>query len=238
MVASRAARAGGGRPIAGRSSGLAAGLLRARPLRGGALLRPVGPADPARRGSRSSTPGRELATALGALWPAIWIAAAWPIALVEMAYAQMARAPRLEVGRIRDAMYSGLGLAVRAGLRLQRSPTSRPSATRRSTWPTSAPPAPARSSRKIVRTLDQPLEVADVLPRAGNEVREEVDNYLQRPGAGVGPAHDHALRLRHRSAQGQGVRHLHATARWCSCAARATSCSACPSAVRERQATR
>jgi hypothetical protein len=52
----------------------------------------------------------KLATALAALWPAVWIVAAWPVALVEMAYAQMLKAPRLETGRIKDAMYSGLGV--------------------------------------------------------------------------------------------------------------------------------
>jgi hypothetical protein len=36
----------------------------------------------------------KLATALGAIWPALRIAAAWPIALVELAYANMARARR------------------------------------------------------------------------------------------------------------------------------------------------
>jgi O-antigen/teichoic acid export membrane protein len=52
-----------------------------------------------------------LATVLGALWPPIWLAAASPIALIELAYAQVARAPRIEVGRVRDAMFTGLGLA-------------------------------------------------------------------------------------------------------------------------------
>ena len=49
----------------------------------------------------------KLSTVLGALWPVAWIAAAWPVLLIELAYAEMARAPRLELGRIRSAMLSG-----------------------------------------------------------------------------------------------------------------------------------
>ncbi len=121
------------------------GALRARPPGGGALLRSVRSADGARQGQASLEHGSpQLATALAALWPALWLAAAWPIVLIEMAYAQIARAPKIEVGRVRDAMYSGLGLAAAHGVRVHASPTSPRSATRRSTWPTSAPPARAR----------------------------------------------------------------------------------------------
>ena len=86
----------------------------------------------------------KLATALAALWPALWIAAAFPVLFVELAYAQIARAPRLELGRIRAAMMSGLRPRGRAGVRVLASPTSPPSATARSTSPTSAPRARAR----------------------------------------------------------------------------------------------
>jgi hypothetical protein len=118
-----------------------------------------------------------LATALGALWPAIWLAAAWPVALVEMAYAQIARAPRIEVGRIRDAMYSGLGLAAALVFAFTVSyvASERDKKVDLAYFRTTRP---GEVSRRIVRNLDQPLEVAEFFPD-GSEVREEVDNYLQ-----------------------------------------------------------
>jgi len=119
----------------------------------------------------------KLATVLGALWPALWLAAAWPIALIEMAYAQVARAPRIEVGRIRDAMYSGLGLAAALvfAFSLAYVASERDKKVDLAYFRTTRP---GEVSRRIVRNLDQPLEVAAFFPE-GNEVREEVDNYLQ-----------------------------------------------------------
>jgi hypothetical protein len=119
----------------------------------------------------------KLATALGALWPAVWVAAAWPIALVEMAYAQMAKAPRLEVGRLRDAMFSGLGVAfalvfVFAVVYVS---SERDKKLDLAYFRTSRP---GEVVRKIVRTLDAPLEIASFFP-SSNEVREEVDGYLK-----------------------------------------------------------
>jgi hypothetical protein len=119
----------------------------------------------------------KLATALAALWPAIWLCAAWPIALIEMAYAQIARAPRIEVGRIRDAMYSGLGLAAALvfAFSLAYVASERDKKVDLAYFRTTRP---GEVSRRIVRNLDQPLEVAAFFPE-GSEVREEVDNYLQ-----------------------------------------------------------
>jgi ABC-type uncharacterized transport system len=118
-----------------------------------------------------------LATAVGALWPAIWLAAAWPVALVEMAYAQIARAPKIELGRIRDAMYSGLGLAAALVFAFTVSyvASERDKKADLAYFRTTRP---GEVSRRIVRNLDQPLEVAAFFP-SGSEVREEVDNYLQ-----------------------------------------------------------
>jgi hypothetical protein len=118
-----------------------------------------------------------LATALSALWPALWLAAAWPIALIEVAYAQVARAPRIEVGRIRDAMYSGLGLAAALvfAFSLAYVASERDKKVDLAYFRTTRP---GEVSRRIVRNLDQPLEVAEFFPE-GSEVREEVDNYLQ-----------------------------------------------------------
>ena len=118
-----------------------------------------------------------LATALAALWPAVWLAAAWPIALIEMAYAQIARAPKIEVGRIRDAMYSGLGLAAALvfAFSLCYVASERDKKVDLAYFRTTRP---GEVSRRIVRNLDQPIEVAEFFPE-GSEVREEVDNYMQ-----------------------------------------------------------
>jgi hypothetical protein len=119
----------------------------------------------------------KLATTLAALWPAIWLGAAWPIALIEMAYAQIARAPRIEVGRVRDAMYSGLGLAAALvfAFSLAYVASERDKKVDLAYFRTTRP---GEVSRRIVRNLDQPLEVAEFFPE-GSEVREEADNYLQ-----------------------------------------------------------
>jgi hypothetical protein len=118
-----------------------------------------------------------LATALAALWPALWIAAAWPILLVEMAYAQMAKAPRLETGRLKDAMYSGFGVAFALVFvfTVVYVSSERDKKLDLAYFRTARP---GEVVRKIIRTLDAPLEIASFFP-ASNEVREEVDNYLK-----------------------------------------------------------
>jgi len=118
-----------------------------------------------------------LATVLGALWPAIWVAAAWPIALSEMAYAQVARAPRIENGRIRDAMFSGFGLAAALvfAFALAYVASERDKKVDLAYFRTTRP---GEVTRRIVSNLDQPIEIAVFFPQ-GNEVREEVDNYIQ-----------------------------------------------------------
>jgi ABC-type uncharacterized transport system len=118
----------------------------------------------------------KLATVLAALWPAIWTAAAWPVVLVEMSYAQMTKAPRLEIGRLKDATYSGLGIAFATVFVFTAAYVSseRDHKLDLAYFRTARP---GEVVRKIVRTLDQPLEVASFFP-SGNEVREEVDMYL------------------------------------------------------------
>src|SRR5262249_3720357 len=119
----------------------------------------------------------KLATILAALWPGAWAAAAFPVALVELSYAQMAKAPRLETGRLVDAMYSGLGLAfalvfVFAVVYVS---SERDKKFDLAYFRTARP---GEVVTKMIRTLDAPLEIAAFFP-SGNEVREEVDNYLK-----------------------------------------------------------
>ena len=121
-----------------------------------------------------------LATVLGALWPPIWLAAASPIALIEVAYAQVARAPRIEVGRVRDAMFTGLGLAAALvfAFSIAYVASERDKKIDLAYFRTTRP---GEVTRRIVRNLDQPIEVAGFFA-AGSEVAEEAYNYLQDLG--------------------------------------------------------
>jgi hypothetical protein len=118
----------------------------------------------------------KLAVALAALWPAVFLAAAWPIALVELSYATMARAPRLEVARIRDALLSGLGLAFALVFAFSAAyvASERDKKVDLAYFRTTRP---GESTRKIVRVLDQEIHVGLFFP-GGSEVREEVVNYF------------------------------------------------------------
>ena len=118
----------------------------------------------------------KLSTTLGALWPVAWIAAAWPILLVELSYAEMARAPRLELGRIRSAMLSGFGLAaaLTAAFAFSYVASERDKKLDLAYFRTSRP---GEVTRRIVRNLDQQIEVAVFFP-SSNEVRDQVDDYL------------------------------------------------------------
>lgn len=118
----------------------------------------------------------KLAVALAALWPAVWIAAMWPIALIEMSYAQMARAPRLEVGRVRDALFSGLGLAGALVFAFTAAYVSS-ERDKKFDFAYFKTTRPGETTRKIVKSLDQAVEVVVFFP-ASNEVREQVVDYL------------------------------------------------------------
>jgi gliding motility-associatede transport system auxiliary component len=119
----------------------------------------------------------KLSTVLSALWPIAWIAAGWPILLVELAYLEIARAPRLELGRIRSAMLSGFGLAAAlvAAFSFAYVASERDKKLDLAYFRTSRP---GEVTRRIARNLDQPVEVAVFFPSA-NEVRDEVDDYLK-----------------------------------------------------------
>jgi hypothetical protein len=118
----------------------------------------------------------KLSTALSALWPVVWVAAAWPILLVELANAEMTRAPRLELGRIRSATLSGFGLAatLTAAFSFAYVASERDKKIDLAYFRTSRP---GEVTRRITRNLDQPIEVAVFFP-SPNEVRDEVDDYL------------------------------------------------------------
>ena len=118
----------------------------------------------------------KLATALAALWPAVWAAAMFAIVPMELAYAQLARAARVEHLRVRAAQYAGMGLAfiLTFAFSLSYAASERDKKVDLAYFRTTRP---GESTRKIVRSLDTPITVALFFPN-GNEVREEVEGYF------------------------------------------------------------
>jgi hypothetical protein len=117
-----------------------------------------------------------LAGVLGALWPALITLSTIPLLLAEMAYASVARAPKLEYLRIRDALLSGVGLASALVFAFTCTyiATQRDKKVDLSYFRTARP---GEATRKIVRTLDQPINISLFFPPA-NEVRGEVMDYF------------------------------------------------------------
>jgi hypothetical protein len=130
-----------------------------------------------RGGKALATTSPKLATVLGAIWPALWTASTFAAIAIELAYAPMRRAPRLEIGRVRAAQLSGLGLAFAITFAMAAAyiASERDKRVDLAYFRTTRP---GESTRKIVRTLDAPLTVALFFPTA-NEVRDEVDNYFR-----------------------------------------------------------
>jgi hypothetical protein len=117
-----------------------------------------------------------LSGALLALWPALLIAGTLPVLFVELSLASMAKAPILELGRIRSALLSGLGIAfalvfcfASAYVASERDKNADFSYFRTS--------RPGESTKKIVAAFDKPVQVHLFFPPA-NEVREEVEGYF------------------------------------------------------------
>ena len=117
-----------------------------------------------------------LAGVLAALWPVVVATSVLPVLLVEFSYASMARAPVVEHGRVADAALSGLGLAWTLVFAFAAVYV----ATQRDVkWDLSyfRTAKPGEATRKIVRGLDQPVEVALFFPPA-NEVQQAVMEYF------------------------------------------------------------
>ena len=117
-----------------------------------------------------------LATVLAVLWPALWLFSALPVLLGEFSFAAVTRAPRLEIARIRDAVWSGVGLAgaVVFAVALCYVGAERDKKADLSYFRTARP---GESTRKIVQTMDQPIQVSLFFPPS-NEVREEITGYF------------------------------------------------------------
>lgn len=118
-----------------------------------------------------------LADALLVAWPVALTAALLPTLLVELALVSMRRAPHLELPRLREAMYSGLGLAsvlvfaACAQYVASAFDVRRDLAHFRTT-------EPGEATRNLIRSLDEPLEAHLFFP-PGNEVGERVRAYFE-----------------------------------------------------------
>ncbi len=118
----------------------------------------------------------KLAGVLGALWPVVMALAVIPSFFAELAYAGMARAPVVELGRVRDAMLSGVGLTSALVFAFTAYYVA---AERDVKWDLSyfRTAQPGDATRNIVRALGEPVEVSVFFPPA-NEVSEQVMEYL------------------------------------------------------------
>jgi hypothetical protein len=114
--------------------------------------------------------------ALSVLWPVLIAASVLPSLFIEAAWAAVARAPKLELRRIRDGALTGLGLtgALVFAFSSVYVATQRDAKFDLSYFRTARP---GESSRKIVAALDQELNVSLFYPPA-SDVRDEVEGYF------------------------------------------------------------
>ena len=119
----------------------------------------------------------KLAGVLAAIWPALLAVAVLPIVLMEFAYGAMARAKLVELGRLREATFSGLGLgfALVFAMALYYVSSERDGRVDLSYFRTAKA---GDATRKLVASLDEPVKVSLFFPPA-NDVAEEVKSYFE-----------------------------------------------------------
>lgn len=113
---------------------------------------------------------------LGALWPAVLLAGALSVLLVELSYASMARAPLVDARRLRRALGAGLGIAFALVFCFAVSyvASERNHKADLSFFRTARASA---ATKQLVQALDKPVEVTLFYP-PGNEVAEELAGYF------------------------------------------------------------
>ncbi|MCA2978427.1 MAG: Gldg family protein [Myxococcaceae bacterium] len=118
-------------------------------------------------GQTLETEWPKLAGSLAALVPALLAVALIPTLLVELSYAAMAKAPVMEVGRVQEAANAGLGLGFVAifAFSLQYVVTERDVKKDFSYFRTARP---GDATRRLVNSLDEPLEVYLFFPPASD----------------------------------------------------------------------
>jgi len=118
-----------------------------------------------------------LATALRICTALLAAASVVPLLLGELAYAAMARAPVVELGRVQDAVGTGLGLVavLTTALALGWVADVRDVSA---DWSYFRPGRPSDSTRGLVRGLTQPVTLSLFYP-PGSDVGEAVRDYAQ-----------------------------------------------------------
>ncbi len=114
--------------------------------------------------------------ALATLWPAVILASALSVLMVEFSYASMANAPFIDAQRLRRALASGLGIsfAVVFCFSVVYVASERNRKADLSFFRTARASA---ATKQLVSALDQPIEVTLFYP-PGNEVAEELASYF------------------------------------------------------------
>jgi hypothetical protein len=120
----------------------------------------------------------KLAGALGALWPALMLASLLPTLLLELSFASMAKAPKLEDGRINEALLSGLGLAgaMIFAFSAQYVATERDVKGDYSYFRVAKA---GDATQKLVASLDEPLEVYLFFPPSSDAAEAVVDYFKE-----------------------------------------------------------
>ena len=118
----------------------------------------------------------KLSGVLSVLWPALMLGSLAPTALIELASAAMARAPKLELERIRGASHAGWGFAfaVIFSFAMQYVVTER-DVKRDFSYFRMARPGDA--TKRLVQSFDEKIEVALFYPPA-SDVAEYVEAYF------------------------------------------------------------
>ncbi|WNG55630.1 ABC transporter [Archangium gephyra] len=118
-----------------------------------------------------------VAVVWGALFPALLTTTLLPLVLVELAAAAMSRAPVLQLGRVRAALYSGLGLAFALVFAFSATYV----ATRADvSWDLAyfRTARPGAATRLLTRQIPEPVRVTLFFPPA-NDVRQALEQYFR-----------------------------------------------------------
>ena len=128
-------------------------------------------------GAALSTGWPKVSGALSVLWPAVLAVALLPTLLMELSFSTMVKAPKLEDGRIDEAMLSGLGLACALifAFSLQYVATERDVKGDFSYFRVAKA---GDATQKLVASFDEPLEVYLFFPPA-SDAAEAVEGYFK-----------------------------------------------------------
>lgn len=128
-------------------------------------------------GASLSSSSPKLAGVLAVTWPAVLALSLLPTLLMELSFANMVKAPKLEDGRIDEAMLSGLGLASALifAFSVQYVATERDVKGDFSYFRVAKA---GEASQKLVASFDEPMEVYLFFPPA-SDAAEAVEGYFK-----------------------------------------------------------